>query len=188
MKSDTHHADAGKLRIDAQHRHSQRFLAMLPGLILVTISVPTVWAEMSNSTGTIEGRPPTATGALSVMFPGGTTAVTNNAVVSTTLKPTDFGVSALGLTLQDLDGDTGLSSSMEPAAVTWNWQYNNVALTPAQLAAPFSTNFLGKTLTVTASAPVTVSSLTGVPTAAVPAPSAVPHTRSLCLRARQWCE
>ncbi|MCW8114059.1 hypothetical protein [Yersinia intermedia] len=168
MKSDTHHADAGKLRIDAQHRHSQRFLAMLPGLILVTISVPTVWAEMSNSTGTIEGRPPTATGALSVMFPGGTTAVTNNAVVSTTLKPTDFGVSALGLTLQDLDGDTGLSSSMEPAAVTWNWQYNNVALTPAQLAAPFSTNFLGKTLTVTASAPVTVSSLTGVPTAGSP--------------------
>ncbi|MCW8114346.1 hypothetical protein OQA87_22755, partial [Yersinia intermedia] len=85
-------------------------------------------------------------------------------VVNTTLKPADFGVSASALVLQDLDGDTGLSSSLDTAAVTWVWKNGTVALTAAQLAAPFSTNFLGKTLTVSASVPVTVSSLTGAPT------------------------
>lgn len=143
-------------------------------LILSTVSLaitsPSALAKLSNTTGTMEGRPPTATGTLRVMFPGGATAVTNNAVVSTTLKPSDFGVSTSALTLQDLDGDTGLSSSLDTAAVTWVWKDGPAALTPSQLVAPFSTNFLGKTLTVSASALVTVSSLTGVPTTSGPQP------------------
>ncbi|MCW8114265.1 hypothetical protein OQA87_22325 [Yersinia intermedia] len=72
--------------------------------------------------------------------------------------------------MQDLDGDTGLSSSMDIAAVTWVWKNGTVALTAAQLAAPFSTNFLGKTLTVSASVPVSVSSLTGAPITQGPQP------------------
>lgn len=143
-------------------------VATLACLILMAISPPMTWAKVSDITGPINGRAPTTTGALEVMFPNGTTAVTNNAVVNITMKPSDFWVSAAALTLQDLDGDTGLSSSMDTAAVTWDWKYNGVALTPAQLTAPFSTNFLGKTLTVAASASVTVSSLTGEPTTSGP--------------------
>ncbi|MCW8114304.1 hypothetical protein, partial [Yersinia intermedia] len=116
----------------------------------------------------INGTAPTVTGTLSVMFPGGATAVTNYATVGTAMKPTDFGVSTSGLTLQDPDGDSGLSSSIDTAAVTWDWKYDNMALTSVQLTAPFSTNFLGKTLTVAVSAPVTASSLTGVPTTGNP--------------------
>ncbi|PHI32773.1 hypothetical protein [Budvicia aquatica] len=169
MKSKTRHTDAGKPCIEAQrqHRYVQRFLAMLLGLILVVISAPNAWAKWSETAGPINGRAPTATGTLNVMFPDGT-AVTNNAVVSATLKPTDFGISVSALTLQDLDGDTGLSSSLDTAAATWVWKYNNVELTAAQLAAEFSTNFSGKTLTVAASVPVTVSSLTGAPTTGNP--------------------
>lgn len=161
------HTDADKPRIGAQRRGLWS-VSLLTGLILVATSASPTRAKLSNATGTIEGRAPTATGTLSVMFPNGTTAVTNNAVVSTTMKPSDFLVSTAALTLYDLDGDTGLSSSIDTAAVTWAWKYNGVALTAAQLAAPFSTNFLGKTLTVAASAPVTVSSLTGVPTTGSP--------------------
>lgn len=161
------HTDAGKLRIGAQRRGLWS-VSLLTGLILVAISASPTWAKLSNATGTIEGRAPTATGTLSVMFPESTTAVTDNAVVSATMKPSDFWVSAATLTLHDLDGDTGLSSSIDTAAVTWAWKYNGVALTPAQLTAPFSTSFLGKSLTVSVSAPVTVSSLTGVPTQSSP--------------------
>ncbi|MCW8114239.1 hypothetical protein [Yersinia intermedia] len=145
-------------------------MATLAGLILLAISAPTTWAKLSQPTNKINGRAPTATGALAVMFPSGTMAVTNNAVANTTQKPADFRVSASALTLQDLDGDTGLSSSLDTAAVTWVWKNGTVALTPDQLAAPFSTNFLGKTLTVSASVPVSVSSLTGVPTTGGPKP------------------
>lgn len=161
------HTDADKPRIGAQRRRLWS-VSLLTGLILVAISASPTWAKLSNATGTIEGRAPTAAGTLSVMFPNGTTAVTNNAVVSTTMKPSDFWVSAATLTLHDLDGDTGLSSSLDTAAVTWDWKYNGVPLTPAQLTAPFSTNFLGESLTVSVSAPVTVSSLTGVPTHSSP--------------------
>lgn len=161
------HTDAGKPRIGAQRRGLWS-VSLLTGLILVAISASPTWAKLSNATGTIEGRAPTATGTLSVMFPGSTTAVTDNAVVSATMKPSDFWVSAATLTLHDLDGDTGLSSSIDTAAVTWDWKYNGVELTPAQLTAPFSTNFLGESLTVSVSAPVTVSSLTGVPTHSSP--------------------
>ncbi|WP_338628942.1 hypothetical protein [Yersinia intermedia] len=144
-------------------------VATLACLILMAISPPMTWAKVSDITGPINGRAPTATGALEVMFPNGTTAITNNAVVNITMKPIDFLVSTTALTLQDLDGDTGLSTSINTSEVTWDWKDNGVALTPAQLAAPFSTNFLGKTLTVAASAPVTVSSLTGVPKQNTPA-------------------
>ncbi|WET16066.1 hypothetical protein P2W49_05740 [Yersinia intermedia] len=142
--------------------------AALIAASVVGAALPVWAAVISQPTGTIEGRAPTATGTLNVMFPDGATAVANNAVMNIALKPTDFRVSASSLVLQDADGDTGLSSSINTAAVTWVWKYNNVALTAAQLAAPFSTNFLGKTLTVSASAPVTISSLTGAPTMGSP--------------------
>lgn len=133
------------------------------GMVGVLAMGPAMSAQ-TNPPIPIQGRAPTATGKLKVMFPNGTTAVTNNAVVGAAMKPADFLVSTSGLTLQDADGDTGLRSAMEPAAVTWVWKYNNAVLTPAQLAAPFSTSFLGKTLTATANATVTVSSSTGAPT------------------------
>lgn len=172
MKNETYPTDAGKSHngVSQQLRHGQWSLTLLAGLVLVAISGPAVWATVSDTTGLINGMAPTATGALNVMFPGGTTTVTNNAAVGTDMKPIDFGVSASALTLQDADGDTGLSSSLNTAAVIWVWKYNNIALTPAQLVVPFSTNFLGKTLTVAASAPVTVSSLTGAPTTNGPQP------------------
>lgn len=157
-------------RTHKQPRAGRWPVATLAGLILLAISAPTTWAKLSQPSDKIYGRAPTATGTLAVMFPGGVTAVTNNAVVSTTMKPADFRVSASALTLKDLDGDTGLSSSLDTAAVTWVWKYNNVALTAAELAAPFSTNFLGKTLTVAASASVAVSSLTGAPKTGSPSP------------------
>lgn len=144
------------------------------------LSIP-VGAVLSGLSGSINGRVPTASGTLGVMYPNGTTAVTNNATVSTTMKPSDFGVSASALTLQDLDGDTGLSSSIDTAAVAWVWKNGTVALSLAQLSAPFSTNFLGKTLTVAASVPVTVSSLTGAPTTnIIPSSSVVQRTWSPC--------
>ncbi|OWF85162.1 hypothetical protein B4916_23370 [Yersinia intermedia] len=170
MKNETYPTDAGKLRSGTprQKRRGLWSLATLTGLILVAINGPTVWAKVSDSTSTIEGRPPTATGALSVLFPGGNTAVTNNVVMATTDIPANFRVSASTLALQDLDGDADLWSMLDTEAVTWTWQYNNVLLTPVQLAAPVSTSFLGKTLTVAASAPVTILSRTGAPLASVP--------------------
>ena len=170
MKNETCYSDADRqyIRAHRQRRYRPGTVSTLVGLILVAISAPTVWAKVTHSTGTIEGRPPTATGLLNVMFPGGTTAVTQNVVVGTAHKPNDFWLSASGLILKDQDSDTGLSASLDTAAVTWVWKYNNVALTPAQLAAPFSASFLGKTLTVVASAPITVFSLTGAPTTSSP--------------------
>ncbi|MCW8114263.1 BACON domain-containing protein [Yersinia intermedia] len=170
MNNKTRHTDTDQQRIEArrQQRHGQWSLTLLAGLILMAISGPAVWAKVSDTTGPINGTAPTATGTLSVLFPDGVTAVTNNAVMRLIHKPVDFKVSASSLTLQDLDGDTGLSSSLDTAAVTWVWKYNNVVLTPAQLSAPFGPGFLGKTLTVAASVPVTVSSLTGAPTTGSP--------------------
>ncbi|VFS51964.1 hypothetical protein [Budvicia aquatica] len=150
-------------------RHKIQPTSIFVGLILAVASAPPmVWAKFSETAGPINGRVPTATGALNVMFPGTTTPVTNNAIVSTTQKPNDFSVSASALTLQDMDGDVGLSATLDAAAATWVWKFNDVPLTPAQLAAPFSVNFLGKTLSVAASAPVTVSSVTGAPTTGSP--------------------
>ncbi|VFS47355.1 hypothetical protein [Budvicia aquatica] len=140
------------------------------GVLTLMMGSVGVNAKLSPSTGTIEGRAPTATGTLSVLFPDGATSVTNNAVVNAAMKPSDFKVSTSVLTLQDLDGDTGLSSSLDTAAVTWVWTYNGIGLTSDQLAESFSANFSGKTLTVSASAPVTVSSLTGAPTTSGPQP------------------
>ncbi|MCW8114060.1 hypothetical protein PGS49_22240 [Yersinia intermedia] len=158
-----------KTQCIAQARHKFQPVAILVGLILaVTSTTPMAWANWSETAGPINGRAPTATGTLNVMFPGGTTPVTNNAIVSTTQKPNDFSVSASALILQDLDGDVGLSATLDAAAATWVWKFNDVPLTPAQLAAPFSVTFLGKTLSVAASAPVTVSSLTGAPTTGSP--------------------
>ncbi|MCB5322457.1 hypothetical protein LH412_10510 [Yersinia intermedia] len=170
MKNETCYSDADRqyIRVHRQRRYRSGTVSTLVGLILVAINAPTVWAKVTHSTGPIEGRPPTAIGFLNVMFPGGTTAVAQNVVVATTQKPNDFLVATSSLILKDQDGDTGLSASLDRAAVTWVWKYNNVALTPAQLAAPFSASFLGKKLTVVASAPITVSSLTGVPTTSSP--------------------
>ncbi|MDA5483381.1 hypothetical protein PGS49_22535 [Yersinia intermedia] len=122
------------------------------------------FAAISDNTGPIEGRAPVATGELKVMFPGGITAVTDDAFVVLSHKPSEFLASISGLVLSDEDEDTGLNSSFDAAAVTRTWKYNDIPLTPEQLAAPFGTYFANQTLTVAVSVPVTVTSLTGTPT------------------------
>lgn len=172
IRSKTYHTDTDQQhrRTNRQRQYGRKVAVSVVSLVLIAGSVTsTAWARLSRSAGPINGTAPTATGQLLVMFPDGTTAVANNATVSLFQKPTDFLVSASSLKLQDKDGDTGLSTSINTSEVIWTWKYNNVALTQAQLTAPFSTSFLGKSLTVSAKAPVTVSSLTGAPKQNTPA-------------------
>ncbi|HEN3636220.1 TPA: Ig-like domain-containing protein [Yersinia enterocolitica] len=57
---------------------------------------------------------------------------------------------------------------IDTKSATLTWRLNGTELTPAQLSAPFGDNFLGQTLTLDVSAPVTVSSSSGKPTTAEP--------------------
>lgn len=139
-------------------------LALAMGLL-----TPPVLAVLSNDVGPIHGRIPTASGDLLALFPGGTTLVSDHARVRLTQRPDQFTVSPLttGLTPQDADGDSGLSLSVNLPAASLTWKHNGTPLTAAQLAAPFGDNFPNQTLTLEVSAPVTVSSVSGLPTTAV---------------------
>ncbi|MCW8114301.1 hypothetical protein OQA87_22510 [Yersinia intermedia] len=87
------------------------------------------------------------------MFPDGLTEVTNNSVVALTQSPNQFLVSTSGMILQDLDQDSGLSTTINSASISWVWEVDGLPLTVEQLASSFNTNFSGKTLNVAATAP-----------------------------------
>lgn len=123
-------------------------------------------AVLSDRAGQIQGLAPTATGSLLVLSPDGVTIVADNAVLDLQQRPNQFTLSSstTGLVLQDADGDTGLSAQIDTHSATLTWKENGTALTSSQLAAPFGDNFVGKILTLEVRAPVTASSVTGVPT------------------------
>lgn len=123
-------------------------------------------ANMSNSTsGRIHGRAPTVTGNIQILNPGGATAVTDNQSVNPSAKPNQFTLSTnySGLTVTDLDGDTGLTKTVNPAQSTLSWKHGSTTLTTAQLSQSFSPGWEGETLQVIGSATVTASSSSGIP-------------------------
>ncbi|QAX81323.1 hypothetical protein D5F51_22330 (plasmid) [Yersinia hibernica] len=145
-------------------------------------STPAWSVVLSNPTGQIKGRTPTAAGSVSILKPGATPLVDNDQVLGSE-KPNEFTLAPLspGVTFTDLDGDTqavpGLA--IAPAGVTWTWKNGLTPLTPTQLTQTFATNFAhNTTLTVQANAPVLSTSLTGLPTTSgTPIPLASPVYR-----------
>ncbi|WP_407641197.1 hypothetical protein [Budvicia aquatica] len=131
-----------------------------------------VQAKLSEPTGQIEGRAPTVAGTLFLAIPNGDT-VNNYAIMDDAWRPNDINVSidTTDLTLSDLDGDCvsplTCTATVDVAEDLLVWKSNGTPLTTAQLAASFSPQFSGKTLTVSASAPVTAVSSSGVPNTAV---------------------
>ncbi|EOZ1715478.1 Ig-like domain-containing protein [Yersinia enterocolitica] len=141
------------------------FLALFVGLV----TTPAV-AILSEKTGQIQGQAPTVTGRLQVLYPDGETVVADNAILGGDQIPNQFVVSSSTtyLVLQDTDDDSGLSAWVDTDHATLSWKHDGTELTPDQLAASFGSNFAGQALTLVVSAPVTVSSVTGLPTTAVP--------------------
>ncbi|GKX52791.1 hypothetical protein [Budvicia aquatica] len=137
--------------------------------IIMGASTPGWSVVLSDPTGKIKGRAPTAAGSVSILMPGGATPLVDNAQVLGSKKPNEFSLAPLspGITFTDLDGDTqalpGLA--IAPAGVTWTWKNGGTPLTATQLTQTFATNFAhNTTLTVQADAPVLSTSLTGLPT------------------------
>ncbi len=137
-------------------------------VIWVGLAVTPGWAVLSDNTGQIQGRAPTGTVTLQALLPDGATLVTDNATLGQALIPNQFSVSPAitNPVLQDADGDSGLSEQLDFPGATLTWTHNGTALTAAQLAAPLGNNFSGETLALTVSAPLTISSVTGLPTTA----------------------
>ncbi|GKX52787.1 hypothetical protein [Budvicia aquatica] len=136
--------------------------------IIMGASTPGWSVVLSDPTGQIKGRAPTAAGSVSILMPGGATPLVDNAQVLGSKKPNEFSLAPLspGITFTDLDGDTqalpGLA--IAPAGVTWTWKNGGTPLTATQLTQTFATNFAhNTTLTVQADAPVLSTSLTGLP-------------------------
>ncbi|HFO2534051.1 TPA: hypothetical protein ACHJX8_003857 [Yersinia enterocolitica] len=144
-------------------------------VIMALVAGPTL-AVLSDSTDRIHGTPPTGTVTLLALLPDGTTLVADNATLGWALIPNQFSVSPTvnNQTLSDADGDTGLSAIPDLSSATLNWTHNGTPLTPAQLAAPLGTNFAGQALALNVSMPMTVSSVTGLPTTAGHCPSRPP--------------
>ena len=150
---------------------------MVLTVTMVLVAGPTL-AVLSDSTDRIHGTPPTGTVTLQALHPDGTTVVANNAALGWALVPNQFSVSptVVNQTLSDADGDTGLSAIPDLSSATLNWTHNGTPLTPAQLAAPLGSNFAGQALALVVNAPVTLSSVTGLPTTAGPLPVTTPYT------------
>ncbi|MGK4445554.1 adhesion domain-containing protein [Yersinia enterocolitica] len=146
-------------------------------VIMALVAGPTL-AVLSDSTDRIHGTPPTGTVTLLALLPDGTTLVADNATLGWALIPNQFSVSPTvnNQTLSDADGDTGLSAIPDLSSATLNWTHNGTPLTPAQLAAPLGSNFAGQALALNVSMPMTVSSVTGLPTTAGPLPVTTPYT------------
>lgn len=138
-------------------------------------------AVLSGETGQIQGTAPTATENLQVLFPGGTNFVTNNAMVGLGQIPDQFTVSSSveGLILQDADGDSGLSALVDTTSASLSWKHNETPLTVTQLGQPFGSNFLGKVLTLEVNAPVTINSVSGLPTTSDPQSLTTTYTLSV---------
>ncbi|MFV8988337.1 beta strand repeat-containing protein, partial [Serratia fonticola] len=138
-------------------------------LFIGAVTLPAV-AVLSDKTGQIQGQAPTVTGSLQVLYPDGETVLADNATLGVNQIPSQFSVSSSfeGLILQDTDGDAGLTALVDTEHATQRWKHDGAELTSAQLAAPFGDYFLGQTLTLEVSAPVTASSVSGLPTTAEP--------------------
>ncbi|WP_127526405.1 hypothetical protein [Budvicia aquatica] len=144
------------------YRLKALFLALSIGFVMCPAQ-----AVMSGSSGEINGRVPTASGNLIILLPDGATALTDNATVSATAKPSEFTLGALtsGLTVVDVDGDAPLSMAVALPGATWEWRApNGTPLTATQLTQSFSTSFANDDiLTVKVSGPVTSTSDSGFP-------------------------
>ncbi|WP_127526497.1 hypothetical protein [Budvicia aquatica] len=144
------------------YRLKALFLALSIGFVMCPAQ-----AVMSGSSGEINGRVPTASGNLIILLPDGATALTDNATVSSTAKPSEFTLGALttGLTVVDVDGDAPLSMAVALPGATWEWRApNGTPLTATQLTQSFSTSFANDDiLTVKVSGPVTSTSDSGFP-------------------------
>lgn len=109
-----------------------------------------------------------ASGTLSIYMPDGT-MLTDNASVLSNTKPSDFSLAPLSasVTFEDEDDDIpgNPALSLGNAGVTWDWKGpDDTPLTTTQLNQQLGLNFSsGTVLTVTASAPVESTSLTGSP-------------------------
>lgn len=141
-------------------------------LVLTTgmVTVPAV-AVLSGDTGQIHGRAPTVSGKLHAAFPDGTTLVTDDTVVGWSQIPEQFTLVPLtqDLTLEDEDGDSGLHAIIDVAQANLTWYRNGIPLTANQLKTMLG-NYVTQNdeLMLEVSAPVTVSSVTGLPTTAGP--------------------
>lgn len=159
----------------ARHWLNGIFLALLMGLV----TTPAV-AVLSDKTGQIQGHTPTASGRLQVLYPD-ESAVANSTLIREGQIPNQFRVSpsTAQLVLEDIDGDGGLSAQIDTQAATLTWQRGGATLTSAQLTAPFEKNndLSGKALALEVSAPMTVSSATGIPLTA----GAKPYTSTYAL-------
>ncbi|PHI30960.1 hypothetical protein CRN84_17255 [Budvicia aquatica] len=144
-------------------------LAVLIAVILVGSAVPIGAVVLSDPTGIIHGRAPTAVGDLYAVMPDGTTVVTNNVIVSQTATPSQFTVSSVttGITPHDADGDTGLTMTPDMSSATLVWKDDlGAVLSGTQLTTALVSNYPGKTMTLEVHAPVTTTSTTGLPTTA----------------------
>lgn len=148
-------------------RHKQFWrTGILVAVFICDLGGPAI-AVLSDETGTIEGREPTASGYLTIRMPSGGAALVDNAEVSLLAKPNEFTLGGLtsGLTVSDSDGDTPLSMALTSSGVSWVWRGpSGTPLTPEQFTQPFRTNFAnGDILTVEASADVDSTSESGTP-------------------------
>lgn len=135
-------------------------LALSLGLVVGPTS-----AVLSDNAGQIQGRAPTATGKLQVGYSDGT--VLKRGLMREGLIPNRFSVlpTTAELVLQDTDDDSGLSAQIDNQAATLTWTNRGATLIPAQLAQPFEkdNSLSGKVLGLEVSAPMTISSVTGIP-------------------------
>lgn len=142
-----------------------RFLNwVLLTLFTGSVTTPAI-AILSDISGQIQGKAPTVTGRVQVLFPDGDTVLADNAMLEPNQIPNQFKVSSLtdSLVLQDADGDIGLDAWLDTDSAIMTWKHDGTTLTSAQLAAPFGDNFAGRTLTLGIYAPATASSITGFP-------------------------
>ncbi|OWF85079.1 hypothetical protein B4916_23385 [Yersinia intermedia] len=140
---------------------NRSIIRVLFALLIVNF---TAQATLSEPTGHIEGRAPTAAGRLLIRGPSGD--IEDNATVKLSEKPAQFSVSAdtTDLTLTDLDNDLGLTAVVDVAIGSLRWTFNGVPFTSQQLNQPFQTDFAGRTLAVVLTASVVTTSVTGAPT------------------------
>lgn len=143
----------------------RRWLRWMLLALSVGLMMGSALAVLSDNTGRIQGRAPTVSGNVQVLYPDGATVVQNGDVLGLTQIPNQFQFPSdqPGLILQDADGDAELSVWVDTASATLTWTHNGTPLTSAQLAAPLGNNFAGQTLALAVSVPVTVGTWTGMP-------------------------
>lgn len=155
----------------------RRVLAGMIAAVMMGAALPAWSGVLSQPTGQINGRAPTATGTLGILNPEG--AALNTAVVyqvDHTRKPTEFLPTLAGLTTSDLDGDVdGVGGPPTKAyqtfsSQTWTWRRvsDNKILTQAEQQLAFNQvagNVNGTRYLVTAQVPVDIDTVTGVPRA-----------------------